>query len=63
MNRSDEMGEIDEFQLWLVVTFVLMLGPDPYLVSQILWLLLVIGFYLATPDYQVVQEGIGGRTL
>lgn len=62
MNRSDEMGEIDEFQLCLVVTFVF-LGPDPWLVSQILWLLLVFGFYLTTPDYRVVQEGIGGRAL
>lgn len=58
----DELTEIDELHLYLVVSYVLGLGL-PNLAVQILWLLTAIGFYLTTPDYRVVQEGIGGRTL
>lgn len=62
---SGPMLEIDEYHLWLVVSFVLLLGPDPYLIAQILWLLLVIGFYFIPPGTDMpdmpAQEGIGGK--
>lgn len=62
MSRSDEWVEIDELHLWLIASFVLLLGPHPHTIAGTLWLLTTAALYFITPDY-LVQKGIGGRTL
>lgn len=56
------MHQVEPVHLAMVVSFVLVLGPDPYLILEILWLLLAAGFYLTHQghDNGWFKEGNGG---